>query len=143
MPYLNMHTLGTSRSLAIVKIIQDSSLPPPLEICEFRFDVNNEQHMHYWAKAYFLSAFVQRYLATPGILSRLWTYVYNISSLWRVITHETNFNFLFWRQNNGHTTSERYLYGIKFVRSLQPGISIICFARYSGLNKWLQSPVEL
>ena len=39
-----MHTLGTSRSRAIVKIIQDRSLPPPLEIYEFRFDVNNEQH---------------------------------------------------------------------------------------------------
>ena len=39
-----MRTLGTSHSRAIVKIIQDRSLPPTLEICEFRFDVNNEQH---------------------------------------------------------------------------------------------------
>ena len=29
---------------ALVKIIQVSSLPPPLEICEFKFEVNNEQH---------------------------------------------------------------------------------------------------
>jgi hypothetical protein len=39
-----MRTLGTSHSRATVKMIQDRSLPPPLEICEFRFDVNNEQH---------------------------------------------------------------------------------------------------
>ena len=39
-----MRTLGTSHSRAIVKIIQDRSLPPPLEICEIRFEVNNEQH---------------------------------------------------------------------------------------------------
>ena len=44
MPYLKMHALGTSRSRAIVKIIQDKSLPPPLEICEFTLDVSNEQH---------------------------------------------------------------------------------------------------
>ena len=41
MPYVKTRTLGTSHSRAIVKIIQDGSLPPPLEICEFRFDVNN------------------------------------------------------------------------------------------------------
>ena len=34
-----MRTLGTSNSRAIVKIIQDRSLPPTLEICESRFDV--------------------------------------------------------------------------------------------------------
>ena len=39
-----MPTLGTSHSRAIVKIIHDRSLPPPLEICEIRFDVNNQQH---------------------------------------------------------------------------------------------------
>ena len=34
-----MRTLGTSHLRAIMKIIQDRSLPPTLEICEFRFDV--------------------------------------------------------------------------------------------------------
>jgi hypothetical protein len=44
MPYVKMRTLRTSHSRAIVKIIQDKSLPRPLEICENRFEVNNEQH---------------------------------------------------------------------------------------------------
>jgi hypothetical protein len=74
MPYLKMRTLGTSHSRAIVKIILDRSLPPTLEICEFRFDVNNEQHdfqVSYIIATSVFSGFVRRYLATPGILSRL------------------------------------------------------------------------
>jgi hypothetical protein len=39
-----MRTLETSYSRAIVKIIHERSLQPPLEICEFRFDVNSELH---------------------------------------------------------------------------------------------------
>ena len=56
-----MRTFGCIDSRAIVKIIQDRSLPPNLEICEFRFDVIATEHIFWLCK----------YLATPGILSRL------------------------------------------------------------------------
>ena len=90
-----MRTLGTNHSRAIVKIIQDRSLPPPLEICEIRFEVNNEQDdkifkFHILLRQSVFSGLVRRYLATPGIISRLSTYVHTISSLWRVIKDETN-----------------------------------------------------
>jgi hypothetical protein len=74
MPYVKMRTLGTSHSRAIVKIIQDRSLPPPLEICEIRFEVNNEQHdfqVSFFLRQSVFSGFVRRYLATPGIISKL------------------------------------------------------------------------
>ena len=74
MPYVKMRTLGTSHSRAIVKIIQDRSLPPPLEICEIRFEVNNEQpdfQVSFFLRQSVFSGFVRRYLATPGIISRL------------------------------------------------------------------------
>ena len=61
MSHLKMRTFGCIHSRAIVKIIQDGSLPPNLEICEFRFDVIATEHI-FW---------LCRYLATPGILSRL------------------------------------------------------------------------
>jgi hypothetical protein len=44
MPYVKMPTLGINHLRAIVKIIHDRSLPPPLEIYEIIFEVNNEQH---------------------------------------------------------------------------------------------------
>jgi hypothetical protein len=77
MPYVKMPTLGTSHSRAKVKIIHDRSLPPPLGICEIRFEVNNKQHDFQVSyiiatkRIFWLCAFVRRYLATPGILSRL------------------------------------------------------------------------
>ena len=43
------------------EILQDRSLPPTFEICEFSFDVNNEKHdfqgSYYCDKAYFLALY--------------------------------------------------------------------------------------
>ena len=92
-----MRTLGTSHSRAIVKNIQERSLPPPYEICEFRFDVTREQHD--FQVSYIIATKRIFWLCTKIFSNTRHSFkIMNlcyISSLWRVIKDETNFNFIF------------------------------------------------
>jgi uncharacterized protein YjaZ len=116
-----------------VKIIQDRSLPPTLEICEFRFDVNNEQHD--FQVSYIIATKRIFWLCTKIFSNTRHSFkIMNWcvhSSLWHVIKDETNFNFIFWRQNNGHTVLFGYLDGkpktIKYLIVGLGDISIFWF----------------
>ena len=85
---------------AIAKIIQDRSLLPPLEICEFRFDVNNEQHD--FQVSYIIATKRIFWLCTKIFSNTRYSFKimnlcvhYFIFLIWRVRKDETNFNFIF------------------------------------------------
>jgi hypothetical protein len=133
-----MRTLGTSHSRAMVKIIQGRSLPPTLEICEFRFDVNNEQHdleVSYIATKRIFWLCTKIFCSTRHSF-KIMNLCVHFSSLWRVIKDETNFNFIFWRQNNGHTVVFGYLDG-KPKTTYLLSITIINTIYYRVINSTL------